>query len=543
MNPLFKTDSYKLSHKGFMTDGTEVIYSNMTPRSNKYLPVNKEDHDGKVVWYGLQRVLRKLVTEWNKNFFSRYRDDVIAETKMVFDAYLGKDSVPMDHFIELHNLGYLPIEIKALPEGSRVNSKVPFFTIQNTHPRFAWLTNYLETWLSAELWKPTTVATIIYEYRKLANTWALTTTGSIAGTEFQIHDFSYRGMSNTEDAAACGGAFLLSSCGTDNIPAIVDVKKYYDADLSSEFIGTSVPASEHSLASTGIAVNCELETYRKWITQDYPTGIVSIISDTLDFFRVVIDFATELKDDILNRQPNELGLAKVVFRPDSGCPVKILTGYFHDGINWDSVEYVHQRYDYLDINKLPEVVFIQGKWYHLYQQLDGRVDACQVMSEAEVKGAVQCLWEIFGGTTTEQGYKQLHERVGLIYGDSITLERAKQIFERLAHKGFASTNVVLGVGSYTCQYLTRDSAGMAVKATAAKVNGKWYELSKDPKTDDGTKKSAKGLLRVEKEGDDFVLYDQQTPEQEKQGELKTVFLNGNIMKVEYFQDIRDRLWK
>ncbi|QCQ61873.1 nicotinate phosphoribosyltransferase [Rheinheimera phage vB_RspM_Barba19A] len=495
MNPLFLTDSYKLSHKGFMTEGTESIYSNMTPRSSKYLPVNHEDFDDKIVWFGLQAVLKQMHNLWDKEFFSRNKEEVLAETKRLFDAYLGVGAVGMDHFAELHDLGYLPIQVKSLPEGSRVDIKVPFFTIRNTDNRFAWLTNYLETYLSAQLWKPATVATIIREYRKLTNDWATKTTGSTDGTQFQIHGFEFRGMSGWEDAAACAAGFLLSSNGTDTIPALPYLEKYYGVDITKEFIATSVPASEHSLASTGIAVNGELETYRKWITQDYPTGIVSIIADTLDFFRVVTEFATELKDDILNRQVNEIGLAKVVFRPDSGCPVKVLCG---------------------------------------------DIDAPK--GSPEYKGAVECLWEVFGGTENELGFKHLHERVGLIYGDSITLERAKEIFKRLASKGFASTNVVFGVGSFTSQYLSRDSAGMAVKATAAIVDGKLYELSKDPKTDDGMKKSAKGLLRVEKEGNNFILHDQQSFEQEQEGLLEVVYSSGNFYKEETFSTIRDRLW-
>lgn len=519
MNPLFCTDSYKLSHKGFMTDGTEVIYSNLTMRNMKYLPVLKHRHDGKGVNFGLQGVLKQMVSMWDRFFFYRQKSEVISEAKEFFDLYLGPDSVDMHHFEELHDLGYLPILVKALPEGSRVNAKVPVFTIRNTDIRFAWLTNYLETWLSSQLWKQMTIATIAYEYRALVNEFALLTTGSTAGTEFQVHDFSYRGLSGTEDAAASGAAFLLSTCGTDNIPGLYYATKFYKANMKTGLIGTSVPASEHSLASTGIAVNGELETYRKWITKDYPTGIVSIISDTLDFFRVVTEFATELKEDILNRQPNALGLAKVVFRPDSGCPVKILTGYLPQEIRWAA--------DFSNAVRT-DIAYC--------------VETGRKLSEPEIKGAVQCLWDIFGGTTTEQGYKQLHERVGLIYGDSITLERAEQILKRLAKKGFASTNVVFGVGSYTCQYLTRDSMGIAVKATAAVVDGQTYALSKDPATDDGTKKSAKGLLRVEKEGDNFVLYDLQTWEQEAKGELRTVFNDGELLNLESFETIRSRLW-
>lgn len=539
---LSQTDSYKLSHKGFMQEGTEVIYSNFTPRNSTYFPCVKEKWDGKAVFFGLQYFIKDyLIDEFNRDFFSLPKEQAVGRFKRLFDNYLGKDSIPTSHFEQLYDLGYLPLRIKALPEGSRVNMKVPFFTVVNTHPDFAWLTNYIETVISCEIWKPSTVATIIAHYRQMVNEYALETTGSIVGTEFQVHGFEFRGMSGRKDAAACGAAFLLSSNGTDTIPAIEFLEKYYNANSDNEFIATSVPASEHSLASTGIAVNGELETYRKWITQDYPSGIVSVISDTLDFFEVITTMASELKQDILNRTPNELGLAKVVFRPDSGCPVKILTGYKIDGVEFQNTKEVHDYYD-KQIFNIPEAVKVDGDWVSIKIGKYATVEFVHKLSEAEVKGAVQCLWDIFGGTTTEQGYRLLHERVGLIYGDSITPERALQIMERLKQKGFASTNVVFGVGSFTSQYITRDSLGMAMKATAAKVNGQWYELFKDPKTDNGVKKSAKGLLRVEKEGDDFVLYDQQTPEQESQGELREVFCDGKLTVETSLQEIRNKLW-
>lgn|SRR5690554_2036391 len=511
--PLLATDSYKVSHKGFMVEGTTKIYSNLTPRSLKRL-AKSSLFDGKIVVFGISMMVQELDYWWQNHFFNLSKEEAIANAARILKAYIGHDD--NHHFEQLHDLGYLPIEIKSLPEGALINERVPVFTFFNTHPDFAWLTNYLETFLSAEVWKPMTVATIARQYRMLANHWALATTGSLDGTEFQVHDFSYRGMSNSLDAARCGAGFLLSTNGTDNIPALCAVEQYYQTPIDSAFIATSVPASEHSLACTGIEVLGELETYRKWITQDYPSGIVSIVSDTFDFFRVVTDYACALKDDILNRIPNELGLAKVVFRPDSGDPVKILTGYTDDEV--------------LDLNNDNEDA--------RYQVLaDNRV-----ISSAEKKGAVECLAEIFGTTESAKGYRQLHERVGLIYGDSITLERAELIFSRLAAKGFASTCVVIGVGSYTCQYLTRDTLGIAIKATAAEVNGEIVALSKAPKTDSGEKHSARGLLKVEQQNGEYVLLQNVSVEEEQQGCLETYYKDSKILKQEDFVNIRNRLW-
>jgi len=154
---------------------------------------------------------------------------------------------------------------------------------------------------------------------------------------------------------------------------------------------------------------------------------------------------------------------------------------------------------------------------------------------------VQCLWEIFGGTETAQGYKVLNERVGLIYGDSITLERAQNILKGLSAKGFASNNLVFGIGSYTYNYLTRDTFGFAVKATWGQVNGVGRKLFKDPVTDSGVKKSAKGLLRVEQAENGFELFDQQSFEQENMGALQTVFENGQLLREYSLDQIRERL--
>lgn len=578
MSVLFDADAYKLSHKGFMEEGTEYIYSNMTPRNTKYMPVNQYDYDKKVVWSGLQGVaMEYLIEAWNREFFNQPKAEVIGEFKEIIDAYLGEGAISMKHFEDLHDLGYLPIEIKALPEGSRVNEKVPFFTIVNTNPKFAWLTNYLETVLSAELWKASTVATIAYEYRKLVNAYAMETTGSLVGTEFQIHGFEFRGMSGRMDAARCAASFLTSTCGTDTASALPYLKKYYGVDYKKDFVAASVPASEHSITSLGIAVHGEMETLEKWMTKDYPTGIVSLVSDTLDYWKVITEYLPQLKDTIMSRKENSLGLSKVVIRPDSGDPVEIICGadfkqvgpwfkgstleewkeavaeemdeMFRDNLDAEdphcSETYLWQFGDsFYEVTYEPELNRHDRQYYYVdnYGSTLSKCTFTEIQPTPEQKGSIQCLWETFGGTVNEKGYKVLESHIGLIYGDSITLARAKEIFQRLEAKGFASTNVVFGVGSYSLQYITRDSAGMAIKATWAQVDGEGYDLFKDPKTDSGTKKSARGLLRVEKEGDDFVLYDKQTPEQETTGALEPIFRDGKLLKFTTLNEIRERLW-
>lgn len=490
INPLNAIDFYKADHRRQYPMGTEYVYANFTPRSSrlaKMLP----DFDDKIVFFGLQGFIKHFLIEtWNEGFFNQPKAKVVASYKRRMDNSLGEGAVPVEHIEALHDLGYLPLKIKALEEGSRVNIKVPVLTIINTDPNFFWLTNYIETVLSAELWKSCTTATIAYEYKRLLTQYAEKTGAPLDFVAVQGHDFSSRGMSGIYDAAQSGVGHLTSFIGTDSVASIDYAEEYYNA---TGIVGVSVPATEHSVMCMG-SEESEIETFRRLICELYPSGVVSIVSDTWDFWRVITEFSVELKSDILKRQPNALGLAKVVFRPDSGDPVKIICG-----------------------------------------DPDAKLDS------PAYKGAVQCLWEIFGGTETAQGYKVLNERVGLIYGDSITLERAQNILKGLEAKGFASNNLVFGIGSYTYNYLTRDTFGFAVKATWGQVNGVGRELFKDPVTDSGVKKSAKGLLRVEQTNNGFELFDQQSFEQENMGVLQTVFENGQLLRECSLDQIRARL--
>lgn len=522
-NPLTNTDAYKLSHAGFMDKRTEKIYSNLTPRTNKYMPLIPEFYDGKAVFFSLQGFIKDyLINEWNSEFFHKPKEEVISRFKRRLDTFLGKDSISVEKFEKLHDLGYLPIKIKALPEGASVPMRVPFLTIVNTHNEFAWLTNFLETVMSCELWKPCYTATLVKSYKNLVNIYADKTVGNRNHTIFQLHGFEFRGMSGRYDSKASGAGLLLSSYGTDTVSAIDYLEEYYNADAEKEFIASSVPASEHAvmcLEATNKSSNLpddidesyqyysylselpkgiiklnekqklklgELLAVKEFITKDYPIGIVSLVMDTWDFFGCVDPkngLIVHLKEDILNRSVNELGLSKVVFRPDSGDPIKIVCG-----------------------------------------------DPEAPKDSPEYKGAVECLWDVFGGTISEKGYNVLHERVGLIYGDSCTQPIIHNILEGLKQKGFASSNIVFGVGSYSMNYATRDSLGIAQKATWAQVDGKGYDLYKDPKTDTGMKKSAKGLLRVDIVDGEYVLKDQCTSEEEDGGELQPVFVDGVLTK-------------
>lgn len=468
--PTLLCDFYKISHRKQYPEGTNLVYSNFTPRSGKYY---KGFTKNKVMFFGLKYFIKNVLVDlFNEQFFNRPKSEVVAEYARVLKHCLGDNNPDTSHIEQLHDLGYLPLTIKALPEMSLVDYKVPVLTVYNTHGDFYWLSNFIETVMSSDLWLMSNNATLAYDYYKLCKEAADRTCDNEYHLPFQCHDFSFRGMAGHESAIMSGMAHLTQFKGTDTIPAISAMEYFYGYNMEKELIGCSIPASEHAVMCSG-GKDTEEETYRRFIEDLYPTGFVSIVSDTWDFFGVLTNILPKLKDKIMARD------GRVVIRPDSGNPVDIICG---TGVD----------------------------------------------DSPEGKGAIELLWGIFGGTVNEKGYKVLDSHIGLIYGDSITLERAQEIFKRLEAKGFASSNVVYGVGSYTYVFNTRDSQGWAMKATYCEVNGEGREIFKDPKTDSG-KKSAKGLLRVEKTEDGYKLHDQQTWQQESEGELKIVFENGNIL--------------
>lgn len=479
-NPLLLTDYYKVGHVFQYPAGTTLVYSNLTPRKSRLEGVEE------MVFFGLQYFIKEYLLDYfSKNFFEQPKEKVLADYKRRIASSLGNHLPSYDHIEKLHDLGYLPVEIKALPEGSKVPMRVPCLTIVNTKPEFYWVTNFLETLLSAVIWQPCTSATIAFEFRTLLDKYAKETGMPADFVQWQGHDFSFRGMSSLESAVTSGMGHLLSFTGTDTIPAIEALEQYYGADADKELIGGSVAATEHSVMCSGDK-DGELATFRRLITEVYPEGIVSIVSDTWDLWKVCTEYLSALKETVLSRN------GKVVIRPDSGDPVKILCG--DPG----------------------------------------------AATETARKGVVELLWDIFGGTVTSTGYKLLDPHIGAIYGDSINLQRAEAICEGLKQKGFAS-QVVFGVGSYTYQYNTRDTFGIAMKATYVEVNGEGRNIFKDPVTDDGTKKSATGLLQVLKENGKYKLLDKVSAAQEKETALQTVFKDGKLVKEYTLAEIRKEL--
>lgn len=532
------TDGYKLGHGLQDPQGITLKYSNLTPRSDRlFKAIQGFDH--KVVVFGVQGGWQEIVEIWDKSFFNQPKDKAIERYKRRVDNYLGPDVIPVDKMERLHDLGYLPLSLRTIDEGARIGMKVPVLTLESTNADFSWLTNYLETIVSNTLWKSMTNATIAYEYKRLLTKYAKLTGSDLDLVQFQAHDFSARGMSGPEDAARSGAAHMAAGhSGTDTVSAIDYLEDYYGADSDKELVGVSVPATEHAVSSSnilvrqrGILADPELDETEEssrvlaetmflydLITKTHPTGIVSYVADTYDYWKVL----TEILPSYMVKQAVMKREGKLVIRPDSGDPVKIICGLTESQYRRtrDGVAYPLEAWD--------GAAFIGG-----YDPIPEHV----------IKGSIEVLWEIFGGTITETGHKLLDSHIGLIYGDSITLERAEKILQRLAEAGFASGNVVFGVGSYTYQMNSRDTFGTAMKATYVEINGEGIEIYKDPATGDKLKKSAKGLLRVVLEDGEYVLYDQQTKEQAygEDNELKERWRDGKWITRTTLQEVRARL--
>lgn len=866
VNPLLCTDGYKVSHHLMYPEKTEFVYSNFTPRSTKYMPKQAQE----IVVFGIQYTVKYINDLFKDNFFNVDKNTICGQLQKHLNNYLGSH-YDISHFEKLYDLGYLPIEIKSLEEGSIIKPKIPILTINNTLPEFYWVTNFLETLISTTLWKPLHSASMVYAYHKIGKKYLLETDKDcIGGLQFQFHDFSMRGMQSLESAISSALGFMVASKGTDTLPVLQAAEYYYgepsvghsvpacfpdgaevltnkgfklfedldEDDLVAQYnedgtINFVLPIKYHEYDYDGELINFKIDSdlkyvdftvtpnhrvvgitsrknilikeaiefnyhsdlkpivsgkliendtkftdfdrlliafqadgsysarkeqytgdntgtipirfslkkdrkadrlrkiiknldfeyseskyengyysfrikipftkeisktfdwidlskingkwaeqfieelqfwdgntpkkniigysstekfnvdmimsicslcnhkthYRKYtdkrgdrksnycltickkttevngtkvkksevyyngkvrcvtvpsgmiiirqneriiisgnsehavmtaygkeneinsfsrILDLYPNGIVSMVSDQFDLWKVLTEYLPELKDKIMARD------GKAVFRPDSGNPADILCGTAFE--EYKTLEEAENMFsDELYENQIHgeaqfeiseyKKIKIGSEYYELKADVDwNRYDKQYYFIEVikfknkkidmlpENYGVVEILWNVFGGTINEQGYKVLDSHVSTIYGDSITLDRAEEICERLKNKGFASTNVVFGAGSFSMGMASRDSQGSAVKATYVIVDGVGREIYKDPVTDDGTKKSAKGLLAVFKDNEgEFYLKDQATWDEVNNCEFKTVFKNGMLFNETTYAEIRKRL--
>ncbi len=794
-NTLLRTDVYKIGHARQYPDGIEVVYSALVARSSKVYPAS-------VVFGGnfyLKDFLVSLLKPGQDDMFLYYAD-----------AILGKGTVKPEQYRALVKLGYWPLKIKSLPEGTLVKNGNVLMTIVNTDRKFPWAVGFVEG-LLLKVWNTGTVATNSFKLRKVAEAFALHTTGGIPGIEYAIHDFGYRGCSSEETAALGGAAHLLSFKGSDTVTAVRLLDRYYNADRTTpvDQIANSVPASEHSVMCA-FGEHGELDAFHHMLDL-YPTGIVSIVSDSYNFWDVVTKFIDPAVEGSIYQRVIERD-GKTVFRPDcydseteiltkggwlkfanlsevdevaqysngfidfikpsrivnepyEGDMVHFTNGkgtidllvtpnhrmvsrsrvtgklrvapatdiHYHDrsvylaagngigdGIshlsslerlliafqadgsyvtsqkpeNWKLGQRFSVRFNFTKERKWKRLVeiceaggfehkisaeparpenrqitvwldspvekrfidwvkplgkvnegwakeFVEelsywdatrrsstrfkydttvGENAELVQQIallggyrtsysvhvderkahfsdvhcvhivtrdfhDGQGINAQIVpykgtvhcvsvpsgllvvrrnrkvsisgnsghpelvilgdpnapeGSPERAGALELLWARFGGTVNQQGFRVLNPKVGLIYGDGIYYDRMVRIYAAMVKKGFATSNIVFGIGGLLLQQFSRDVLGYAIKATYVEIAGQQRNIMKDPITDPG-KRSHKGLVRVDFINGVHVTRDQVSWDEEDGGLLETVFINGKITKEYNLQQIRQRL--
>ena len=586
--PMLLTDFYKTIHHLAYVPKLEYLVSYWTPRKSRY-----EDCDSAVV-FGLQGTIKKYLIEYfNEHFFNRSVEDVKKEYVRYISHSMTAQAADTSVIEELHTLGYLPIKIKALPEGTVAKIRTPIYEFSNTVAGYGWLVNFLETYLSVNIWHPINSATVAWRYRNVVNDAfkksvskkAVLRVDGDKRTEMNADilnaqentacgDFSMRGMTGIEGAAKSSAAHLLSFVNTATIGAIPWLEEYYNCDCTKEIVGKGCPSLEHSVVSS-YGRDGEFECYRHMIEDVFTSGPLSIVSDTYDYWRVLREFLPRLKDSIMKRD------GKIIIRGDSGDPVDIICGTLKaedymviDGLTEDKIE----EYFLYEAKELHPYCGSSESWYNVrigdylyrvtlyHEWVDGDDDIegyyssnvtevhyeKTVITEEE-KGTVEMLWDTFGGYINDKGYKVLDEHIGAIYGDAITYERAIEIYRRLMDKKHAVNNVTLGIGSYTYQCVTRDSLGQALKATNAIVDGKEMQIYKDPKTDKSAgnnfKKSQKGMCYVfeDENGDvtyrDCLTLDDMEREEYSDNLLEPIFEDGVLLKEYSLKEIRDRLNK
>jgi len=562
-------DFYKTCHHFLYKSGITEVCTNMTARSGNHtnIPNGKTYMAG-----GAQSFVNSiLVIEWNK-FFDAPKEKAVYDYKRINGHGIGVEC-DTSHLEALHDLGYLPLEVRSLEEGTEVDYGIPFITVRSTHPDFFWLANAIETIQSNQVWPIQTSLTTATEYKRTIKEFA-----DIDGTPEWLqallgHDFSMRGMMGGKldsGATLSGTGHCLSGlAGSDTLPVGFQLERDYGASLDPATPFTtmgSVFATEHSVQCS--YNNNDLEYFNTCIDRVGDEAILSLVSDGYDFWELVTGILPQLKDKIMARA------GKVVIRPDSGDPADVLCGIQVGTVSYDGDDYDMWRQSVKDDlhNSLSEQTPHGEDGYAIsgYYSFNGDVYLCNYapdwnrydkqyyfieeygdqMTEEKVeltaiqKGLVEVLYDMFGGEEVG-GFKFLHGSIGTIYGDSITLARQRDIYERLHAKGFAIANVVLGIGSFTYQYVTRDTHGSAVKATHIVLDGVDTPISKEVKGCE-FKKSAKGFLWVGRGHDGkYVLEDNVSRErfEHVSNELSVIWKDGDWKKIITLEEVRANVAK
>lgn len=492
---LLLSDGYKQTHAEQFPNGLTKLYSYFTPRRNRIPELDK------MVFFGLQGFIKKYLIDYFKdNFFDVPEDEMMEEYTRVVDSMFGKGNYNPEKVRQLHRLGYLPLEIRALPEGSVVNMGIPCIEITNTHPDFAWVVQWVESLLSSELWKPCVHATVGDIYRKVVDEWYDKTVDNNIPHSKAISDFGFRGMSCLQEAEKASSAWLTSFSGTATIPAVKYIERYYNENNSENNFATNAISTEHSVMAADFAITGdEREMVKRLLTEVYPNASFSMVSDTYDYWRMVTEIIPSLKDEILNHN------GKLLIRPDSGDIIDI------------SVKTVEALWDIFG-----GTINTKG-----YKVLDPHIGV------------------VYGDGVTPRRAATIYKKLSMLGFAANNIVFGAGSF------------------SFTCyedsngmfHAYTRDIFSVAIKATAGIVNGEYIPIFKDPKTDRESgfsfKKSQRGCCNVwqNKETGLFEFVDGIDPTKYTDEEWhKTYpsaymlyFKDGKMVHEQSLREIRNRL--
>ena len=575
-NPLLLIDFYKACHAEQYPAGMTRIYSPGTPRMSRLKDIDE------VVYIGGQGFSKEiLIKAFNEAFFSIPEDEVVRFYKRVMVNTLTKDESRADKIRALHRLGYLPIALYTVPEGTSTKIGVPQNVFVNTHPDFAWLTNTLETLYSTYIWHIQIAAEVGKRYRKIVDEYVEKTCDPDVRAARMLGDFSMRGQHCEVSAMKASAAWLCSFLNTATVPAIMWLEDNYNCNIETEEVGYGALSFEHSTVTSNYAIDGDEATnLKRALTEIYPNDNFSYLTDSYDHDNFLLNVVPACKDEILAHN------GTILFRGDSGDPVEIIAGkkiyWLEDGeidfsnenesyswlrdfaydneIDGDTTLYFHVDNKFYEVKVYPDWCSERGAWTDRdYYYVDSySFKTKEIEPSLELLGMVWWLDQQFGHTINSKGYKVLNPHVKAIYGDSMTPSRVREAYERTTAQGYAINNIVFGVGSFSFMGIetidedgnvsygpyTRDTFGYAIKATYGEdKDGNPVMIYKQPKAL-AWKKSPKGCIIVAPDGQSYT--DGHTFE-EAHGEgvenlLELVFKDGKMVKETSLKEIRERMY-
>lgn len=483
ISPMLLIDFYKAVHAEMLPTKITKSVSYFTPRMSRVRMWNK------VVMFGLQGFVKTyLIDYFNERFFECPIDEVVSEYERIMDASLGKGVYGLQKIKDLHALGYLPIEIWALPEGTKVPMHVPMFCITNTHDDFAWLPQALESLISAEAWHPMLAATVGATYRDIVNKFYDETCDDSVSRNKALGSFDFRGEECTDSAIKAAAGWCLSFVNTATVPVIPYLEKLYNCDCTKESVAFGSPSTEHAVMCSNYAVDGdEVTLLKRLLTEIYPDTSFSAVLDSYDYWNVIDNVLPQIKPEIMMHN------GCMLMRGDSGDCIEVVT------------KTVFKLWD-----EFGGTINSKG-----YKVLDPHVKA------------------IYGDSITIQRCERIYEilKDNGFAASNVALGVGSFSFQCVEEDGILKP-------------FTRDTFSSCIKATYCEIDHKPYPIFKNPK-EGGFKKSQKGCCLVYKNDNGELCYKDEYTWKEvscnSKQELKAIFRNSELLIDDSLANIRNRL--